>query len=106
MELNLNLDDDDFCQTDKGSTTKFDTTYVPRQCPPNWFCNSESQDNTDQSLLRLRFMADSAFMKKNYLEAIKLYNQVLIEPANNQVTKLLNHRIYSETGGFLHIFVI
>ena len=89
MELNLNLDDADFCTTDKRSTTKIDTTYVPRQCPPNWFSNCDSEDNSDQSLLELRFKADSAFMKKNYLEAITLYNQILGDPANYKVTKFL-----------------
>ena len=89
MELNLNLDDADFCTNDKRSTTKIDTTYVPRQCPPNWFSNCDSEDNSDQSLLELRFKADSAFMKKNYLEAITLYNQILGEPANYKVTKFL-----------------
>ena len=89
MELNLNLDDDDFYKNDKESGTKIDFEYQPRQCLPNWFFKSDDTIDNNQNLLKLRFAADNAYMKKNYLEAIQICNQIFNEPNHHKVIKFV-----------------
>ena len=89
MELNLNLDDDDFYKNDKESGTKIDFEYQPRQCLPNWFFKSDNPIESNQDLLKLRFAADNAYMKKNYLEAIRICNQIIKEPNNYKVIEFV-----------------
>ena len=87
MELNLNLDDEDFYKNDKEQGTTVDSEYQARQCSPNWFLNSHNQIVNNQYLLELRFAADNAYMKKDYLEAIRLCNKIIEEPEHHKVTK-------------------
>ena len=89
MELNLNLDDDDFYKNDKESGSKIDLKYHPRQCLPNWFFKSDNEAENNQNLLKLRFAADNAYMKKNYLEAIRICNQIINEPNHYKVMKFV-----------------
>ena len=94
MELCLNLDDDDFCEIEKRPKEKETIAYIPKQCNPNWFLNNENKVITpDQTLTDLKFAADSAFMKKNFTEAIDLYNKILHVPYNNKVTIDLLHML-------------
>ena len=85
MELNLNLDDEDFCKNDRRLGVKGDTVYEPRQCQPNWFCTTSTHQKSNQYVQELRFAADNAYTKKNYQESIKICNQILDEPEYHKV---------------------
>ena len=88
MELGLNLDDEDFCETGRKPKVNDHITYVPRQCNPNWFLIQNEQENAVSALSDIKVAADSAYMKKNFAGAINLYNNFLHVSSKNKVTNL------------------
>ena len=88
MELCLNLDDEDFVEIKKKCSHNENTSYIPKQCPANWFSETnEANRHSPQKMSELKFAADRAYTKKDFNGAIDIYKTILEESGFNRVSK-------------------
>ena len=88
MELCLNLDDEDFVEIEKKCSHNENTSYIPKQCPANWFSEiNEANRHSPQKMSELKFAADRAYTTKDFNGAIDIYKTILEESGFNRVSK-------------------